>query len=202
MKIKELILATSNPGKIAELQAMLSPICCIPQNQLGIDDAIENGLSFIENAILKARYASEQSNKAALADDSGLVIPALSGEPGIYSARYAKLNASDDENIDFLLAKLAKLPAKQYKAYYYCVLILFRYPKDPTPILATGKLMGTIITSRQGTQGFGYDPIFYLPKFQCTVAQLAIDVKNKISHRALALQKLLSEISMEIQEIT
>ena len=188
--MNELILATSNPGKIIELQAMLSPIHCISQNTLGLSSADETGLSFIENAIIKARHASLFANKPALADDSGLVVPSLQGKPGIYSARFAGNKASDRDNIDLLLKKLANVHAEQRQAYFYCALALVQHADDPTPLIATGKLEGVISQEPQGEHGFGYDPIFYLTDFHCTMAQLPTQIKNTISHRALALLEL------------
>lgn len=188
--MKDLLLATSNDGKIKELQALLSPIHCISQNTLNIVSAEETGLSFIENAILKARHASRLANMPALADDSGLVVRALKGEPGIYSARFAGDNATDDDNIDLLLAKLAEVEDKQRDAYFYCALALVQHAEDPAPLIATGKLVGKISRERHGTHGFGYDPVFYIPEHHCTAAQLTPELKNTISHRALALNQL------------
>lgn len=186
--MKEIILATSNKGKIKELNVLLAPIQCISQASLGISDAVENGLSFIENALIKARHASFHGEKPALADDSGLVVPALNGEPGIYSARYSGPHASDEENIHFLLSKMEHVP--QRTAYFYCAIALVHHAKDPTPLIATGIFKGSITTAATGNEGFGYDPIFFVEEYQCTAAQLAANIKNKISHRAKALHQL------------
>jgi XTP/dITP diphosphohydrolase len=188
--MNELILATSNAGKITELQAILAPILCISQSDLGIDCVDETGLSFIENALLKARFASDHANKPALADDSGLVVPALNGEPGIYSARFAGIGATDAENIQLLLNKMKPLENAQREAYFYCAIALVRFANDPTPLVATGLFKGFIAQTIQGEGGFGYDPIFYVPQFQCTAAQLPTAIKNQISHRAKALERL------------
>ena len=188
--MKKIILATSNAGKIAELSALLYPVECIPQGKLGIDDAEETGLSFIENALIKARYASRLSGEPALADDSGLVVPMLNGQPGIYSARFAGSNASDAENIEHLLQKLHLEQTQERHAFFYCAIALITHAKDPTPIIATGTLHGVITDLPSGDQGFGYDPIFYLPSHQCTLAELSSAEKNNISHRARALQQL------------
>lgn len=188
--MKEIILATSNPGKIKELSALLEPIKCVPQTELGIADAIENGLSFIENALIKARHASLHSQKPALADDSGLVVPALNGQPGIFSARYAGVKASNQENIDLLLANMAHLTGSERKAYFYCAIALVQHAEDPTPIIATGLFKGSIHSVATGEEGFGYDPIFYVQEYQCTAAQLPAKIKNRISHRAQALDQL------------
>jgi XTP/dITP diphosphohydrolase len=189
-RIKELLLATSNAGKIEEFKAILSPIRCIPQNTLHIESADETGLSFIENAIIKARHASRLANMPALADDSGLVVPALHGEPGIYSARYAGMHATDDDNIELLLTKLVHVEEEQRSAYFYCALALVQHAEDPAPLVATGQLIGKISKERQGEHGFGYDPVFYLADQRCTAAQLSPQIKNTISHRALALKQL------------
>ncbi|KTC92582.1 deoxyribonucleotide triphosphate pyrophosphatase [Legionella drozanskii LLAP-1] len=196
LTMKEIILATSNKGKIAELEAILSSWHCIAQRSLGISDAEEIGLSFIENAIIKARHASLLANKPALADDSGLVVHALNGAPGIYSARFAGANANDEDNINLLLDKLAHTPDSQRQAFFYCAIALVEHAKDPTPLIATGKFSGTISKMRMGEQGFGYDPIFYLASHHCTVAQLPAKIKNTISHRAQALNQLRQQLEI------
>lgn len=188
--MKEIILATSNKGKIRELTALLYSWHCIPQNDLAIGDADETGLSFIENAIIKARHASRLADKPALADDSGLVVPALHGEPGIYSARYAGMGAKDSDNIHLLLEKLANVPESQRQAYFYCAIAFVEQAKDPTPLIATGQWWGTISLEPSGDAGFGYDPLFYIPSHHCTAAQLPAKIKNTISHRAQALEQL------------
>jgi XTP/dITP diphosphohydrolase len=188
--MKELILATSNKGKIKELSSLLPSVHCIPQSDLGISDADENGLSFIENALIKARHASFCAKKPALADDSGLVVPALNGEPGIYSARYSGAQATDQSNIQQLLKNMEQLPQEVRQAYFYCAIALVRHESDPTPIVATGVFQGLITTEPYGAEGFGYDPIFFVPEYQCTAAQLSASIKNTISHRAKALQQL------------
>lgn len=193
--MKELVLATNNPHKIAELRALLSPIACIPQPHLGITAAEETAFSFIENAIIKARHASLATGKPALADDSGLVVEALHGQPGIYSSRFAGEQATDAQNIDLLLEKLAKVPDEKRQAYFYCAIVLLQHATDPTPYIALGKLPGLILNKPMGNQGFGYDPIFYLPSLQCSMAQLDALTKNTISHRAQALNKLLTKQS-------
>lgn len=188
--MKEIILATSNSGKIKEFQHLLAPVQCIAQNTLGIPSPEENGLSFIENAIIKARHATLLAHKPALADDSGLVIPALNGEPGIYSSRYAGVDATDKDNIDLLLANMAHLHLEQRQAFFYCAIALVQHATDPTPIIAIGRFDGSISISASGEEGFGYDPIFYVSEYQCTAAQLPATIKNTISHRAKALNQL------------
>ena len=188
--MKEIILATSNSGKIRELNDLLAPIQCISQTSLGIDSPEETGLSFIENAIIKARHASLLAHKPALADDSGLVVPALDGEPGIFSARYAGEQASDQENIQLLLHNMALLPAEQRQAYFYCAIALVQHARDPAPVISTGICHGTISLVASGTGGFGYDPVFFIKEYQCTAAELPATIKNTISHRAKALHHL------------
>lgn len=188
--MKELILATNNPGKIKELRAILAPAHCIAQNELNIPEAKETGLSFIENALIKARWASRFAKKPALADDSGLVVPALNGEPGIYSARFAREKATDAENIHLLLEKMKALRDRERQAYFYCAIALVQNETDPTPLIATGLFKGIITEAAEGHEGFGYDPVFYIPEHHCTAAQLPNQVKNQISHRAKALLQL------------
>ncbi|WP_133128488.1 RdgB/HAM1 family non-canonical purine NTP pyrophosphatase [Legionella nagasakiensis] len=192
--MKELILATSNPGKIAEFQALLSSIQCIPQSSLNIPEANETGLSFIENAIIKAQHASRLGNKPALADDSGLVVDALHGEPGIYSARFAGPKATSHDNTALLLTRMADIPDDQRAAYFYCAIALVRHAHDPIPLIATGQLSGTIARAPKGQHGFGYDPVFFLNEYDCTIAELSVKIKNEISHRALALHQLLVQM--------
>lgn len=188
--MNKLILATSNKGKIKELSELLAPIQCITQSSLGIISTEENGLSFIENALIKARHASLCAGLPALADDSGIVVPALNGEPGIYSARYAGEDSSDEENIHLLLERMSHLQAEQRDAYFYCAIAVVTHAKDPTPLIATGVFKGIISSEPSGGGGFGYDPILYLPEHECTAAQLPTSIKNTISHRAKALNKL------------
>lgn len=188
-----LVLATNSKGKISELTALLSPIHCIPQAQLHIPEVAETGLSFIENALIKARHASSQSTYPALGDDSGLVIDALDGRPGIYSARFAGDKASDAANMQKVLDHMRGVESEARQAYFYCAIALVRYPTDPTPILAFGRLDGVIIQTPQGQDGFGYDPIFFLPAYKKTLAELSAEEKNRISHRAIALRDLLAQ---------
>ena len=188
--MQTVILATSNPGKILELQALLAPLHCLSQQELGINSADETGLSFIENALIKARHASRIAHQPALADDSGLVVHALNGSPGIYSARYAGIDASNDEHMSLLLHSLRDVPDDQRHAYFYCAMAFVQHADDPTPLVVTGKLAGLITKQPVGSHGFGYDPVFYLPQYECTLAELSPDIKNTISHRAEALKQL------------
>ena len=194
--MQSLILATSNIGKIQEFRHLLAPIHCIPQEELHVSSIPETKITFVENALLKARHASEFGKAPALADDSGLVVPVLGGEPGIFSARYAGESASAQQNNLLLLEKLKAIPRNQWQAYFYCVLVLVQHPQDPTPIIAYGKVDGQITDIPSGAHGFGYDPIFYLPNYHCTMAELAIETKNTISHRANAFQELKNQLSI------
>jgi XTP/dITP diphosphohydrolase len=187
-----IILATGNLGKIEEFRSLLSPQHCIPQRDLGIKDADETGSTFIENALLKARHASLIAKKPAIADDSGLVIPMLDGKPGIYSSRFAGEHATDQDNIKHVLNLLQTKSQHDTspKAFFYCAIVLIQYADDPTPFFGTGSLEGHIVSNPKGAHGFGYDPIFYLPEYGCTLAELSLSIKNTISHRARALQAL------------
>jgi len=194
--IVDIVLASGNKGKLTEFQALLSPydIKLIPQSELGIDSPEETGLSFIENAILKARYASARSGLPALADDSGLSIDALKGAPGIYSARYAGENATDQDNIDLALTNLAGVPAANRTARFNCALALMRHENDPTPIVCCGQWEGEILTEQVGQGGFGYDPVFWLVDQQRSAAEMSKEDKGAISHRGLAIRTLIEEI--------
>lgn len=187
--MKKVVLASGNEGKLVELQAILAPMewQLVPQSELKIESVDETGLSFIENAIIKARHASEQSGLPALADDSGLVVKALNGEPGIYSARYAGAESDSKANMVKLLEQLAQVDDNDRQAYFYCVIAYVDHASSPTPLIAEGRLDGMIAQSPCGEEGFGYDPVFFLPQFNMTTAQLPNNFKNKISHRAKAL---------------
>ena len=190
----KIVLASSNPGKIAEFQAMLPSVTLISQASLGIDSVEETGLSFVENALLKARHASRLSGLPALADDSGLMVDALNGQPGVYSARFAGPNASDQDNIQLLLNKLFTIPASQRQASFVCALALVQHGDDPCPTLAVGRCRGEISSKAQGREGFGYDPVFFLPEQGGTMAQLPASLKNTLSHRAKALNLLRDQL--------
>lgn len=189
----QIVLATSNPGKIAELQSMLSPLPIewVPQSEFNIPDIEETGKTFIENAIIKARHASKLSGLPALADDSGLVVDALDGAPGIYSARYAGENATAQQRNQKLLDEMMDLDASDRVAAYHCVLALIEYEDDPVPLICHGIWEGSILTKPRGTNGFGYDPIFYVPTHQKSAAELSTAEKNSISHRAQVVDQLL-----------
>jgi len=196
--MKKLILATSNPGKIKELQEMLGGhYSVISQTDMAIEEVPENGLSFVENALIKARNASQKSGLAAIADDSGIVVNALNGEPGIYSARYAGEGATDSENVTKLLSEMKNLSGKDRKASFWCAIVLARYPDDPTPLIIQRSWEGIIALKVRGKNGFGYDPVFYLSELRCTSAELLPKEKNLISHRGQALRELLRQLSFE-----
>ena len=193
----KVILASHNPGKIHEFRAMLEPVGfeIIPQVELSVPPIAETGLTFIENALIKARHASAYTHFPAIADDSGLVVPALQGSPGIYSARYAGERAMDSQNNKKLLLNMENLPEEQRQAYFYCALVFMRHEYDPTPLIACGEWHGSILREPRGEQGFGYDPLFYVPEQQCSSAELSTELKNKLSHRALALKALLGQLN-------
>lgn len=198
------VLASNNKGKLAELQRLFAEanlgISIVPQGQLDIEDAVEDGLSFVENAIIKARHASRISGLPAIADDSGLCVPVLGNAPGIYSARYAGEHGNDTMNNAKLIADLQPIREQQpdapIKGMFVCVLALVRHADDPLPIIAQGLWQGEILASLQGDGGFGYDPLFWLPELQATAASLSAAEKNSISHRGQAIQKLLAQLPL------
>ncbi len=191
--MQKVVLATGNPGKVRELAHLLAEfgLDIVAQTELGVESAEETGLTFIENAILKARHAAEITGLPAIADDSGLAVDALGGAPGIYSARYAGLDASDQQNLDKLLAALENVPDGQRQAQFHCVLVYVRHAADPTPLVFHGSWAGEIAHSEAGQGGFGYDPIFYVPELGKTAAELSKDEKRAVSHRGKALNLLL-----------
>ena len=199
----KIVLASLNPGKILELREYLSAfnLDIIPQKELGIEEIEETGLSFIENAIIKARHASSKSGLPAIADDSGFAVSALGGAPGIYSARYAGINVPDLEHINKLLLTMEDVPHEKRQAQFHCVLAFLLHPKDPTPLICHGKWSGMILHKPRGQHGFGYDPIFFLPDENKTAAELPIDIKNKISHRGKALHLLATHLAEKINEL-
>jgi XTP/dITP diphosphohydrolase len=189
----KVVLASGNPGKLREISSLLVSIDVdlIPQTQLGIEEAGEPHATFLENALAKARHASRASNLPALADDSGLCVEALGGEPGVHSAYYAGREGSRDErdarNNELLLKNLSQ----KRGAYYCCVMVMVRQPQDPRPLVAEGLWRGEIARRPRGTNGFGYDPLFLIPQLQKTAAELDPEEKNRISHRGIALRRLL-----------
>lgn len=200
------VLASNNKGKLAEFKRLFTDanlnVTIIPQGQLDIEDAIEDGLSFVENAIIKARHASRISELPAIADDSGLCVPALGNAPGIYSARYAGDHGNDANNNAKLIADLQPIRAQNrindtdtpIKGMFVCVLAMVRHADDPLPIIAQGLWQGEILEQVHGNDGFGYDPLFWLADLQASAASLSTDDKNNISHRGQAIRQLLQQL--------
>ena len=189
----ELVVATGNKGKLNEISQVLAPlgISVRGQKEFSIPEIEETGLTFVENAILKARNTCAHTGKPALADDSGIEVDFLDGAPGIYSARYAGVGASDQANVDKLLTALQSVPDAERTARFQCVMVYLRHKDDPTPLICQGTWEGRITLAPAGDNGFGYDPVFWVPQHGCTAAQLTPDIKNSLSHRGQALQKLL-----------
>ena len=190
--MKRIVLASANAGKIREFSQLLAEwhIEMIPQSQWATPDVAETGLSFVENALIKARHAAEHTKLPAIADDSGIEVDALDGAPGIYSARFAGQGATDEQNLLLLLDKLKKVPDDQRTARYHCVIVYMHHPHDPMPLICQGTWEGRILRESRGHYGFGYDPIFHVPTHHCTSAELLPEVKNQLSHRGQALQAL------------
>ena len=190
--MKILVLATSNRGKLAEIQALLADfdLRLVTQAELGVVDAIEDGLSFVENALIKARHACAITGLPALADDSGLVIDALGGAPGLISAHYAGVHGDSAGNIARVLGEMAGVPAERRTARFHSTLVLLRHATDPQPLIVEGSWEGLILDAPRGASGFGYDPIFFDPLLNAGAAQLPPDIKNRVSHRGQALALL------------
>ncbi|CDG90276.1 XTP/dITP diphosphatase [Xenorhabdus bovienii] len=191
--MQKVVLATGNAGKVRELADLLTDfgLDIVAQTELGVDSADETGLTFIENAIIKARHAAAITGLPAIADDSGLSVNALGGAPGIYSARYAGIDASDRNNLEKLLEAMRDIPDEERQAQFNCVLVYLRHAEDPTPLIFHGRWSGIITHEPAGNGGFGYDPIFYVPEFGCTAAELSREQKSAVSHRGQALKMLL-----------
>ncbi len=191
---QKIVLASSNTGKIREIQYILQNYHIVPQSEYHVVDADETGTTFVENAIIKARHASLLCNLPAIADDSGLVVDALNGAPGIVSARYAGMGVSDQENLDKLLIDLKDIPDENRQARFVCVMVYLRNAIDPMPLIAYGVWEGSVLASERGENGFGYDPVFWVPTHEKASAELSKDEKNAISHRGQALQTLSNQI--------
>lgn len=191
---RKIVLASSNTGKVREFNELLagSAIEVVPQTVYGVPDIEETGLTFVENAILKARNAAQHTGLPAIADDSGLEVDALDGAPGIYSARYAGEGASDEDNLLKLLDALKDTADAERGARFQCLMVYMRHGADPTPHIVQGSWEGTILRAPRGDNGFGYDPVFYVPEQDCSSAQLAPEVKNRLSHRGQALSRLIA----------
>ena len=192
----KIVLASGNAGKVREINHLLNShgVSVVPQTEFDIPEAVEDGLSFVENAIKKARHAAKLTGLPAIADDSGIEVDALNKAPGIYSARYSGEDANDEKNNTKMLSALSGVQEENRTARYQCVMVFMRNENDPTPIIAQGSLEGRILTEAKGSGGFGYDPIFWLPEQQCAAAELSLDEKNKISHRAKALNSLVRQM--------
>ena len=194
-KHQKVVLASGNPGKIREIQAILKNHPIVPQNQWNIEEAEETGTTFVENAIIKARHAAFHCQLPAIADDSGLVVDALDGAPGVISARYAGIGASDEQNVAKLLAALEGVPEELRTARFICVLVFMQHADDPFPIIAQGVWEGRILQQTAGENGFVYDPVFWVDDYQCSSAQLPAEVKNALSHRGKALKMLTAALA-------
>ncbi len=192
--LKQLVIASNNQGKLQEIKSLLAPLKIVvsPQSDFNIQEIAEPYHTFVENALAKARHASQQSGLPALADDSGICVSALDGAPGVMSARFAGEPKSDQRNNQKLIETLKNQSNRS--AYYYCIIVLIRQANDPQPIIVDGSWHGEIIMQPRGEGGFGYDPYFYLPTFNKTAAELSAEEKNKISHRGKALARLVESI--------
>ena len=190
--MKEIILASSNPGKVREINQLLAglDLHVQPQTDFGVPDIEETGLTFVENAILKARNAAQHTGRPAIADDSGIEVDALNGAPGIYSARYAGIGASDQANLEKLLTELGDLPEEKRTARFQCLMVYMRHADDPTPIICQGTWEGRIVQQPQGENGFGYDPLFFDEAAELTGGELDPEDKNRRSHRGMAVRQL------------
>jgi len=197
----KIILASGNAGKVREINKLLSDqgIEVIPQTEYDVPEAIEDGLTFVENALKKARHAAKLTGLPAIADDSGIEVDALDKRPGIYSARYSGEGATDAKNNKKMLSELKDVSEEKRTARYWCVMVYLESENDPTPIITQGSLEGRIMSAPQGDGGFGYDPIFWLPEQNCAAAELSMEEKNKISHRAIALNVLANELKNKLK---
>ena len=187
----DILIASSNKGKLKEFKKLFRDHKVFSLSDLNIGDATEDGRSFLENAIIKAKHGAEKSKIYTIADDSGIVVPELDFEPGIYSARYAGEGASDKDNRDKIIEKLIEKKQKSLNAFYVCVLVGLRSPNDPMPIVTQGEIHGRISINSSGEGGFGYDKIFYPYGYDCSMASLDQQIKNKVSHRAIASEKFI-----------
>jgi len=197
---QEIVLASNNSGKVKEVHQLLDDtrFQILPQSEFDVIEVEETGLTFIENALLKARNAARYSHHPVIADDSGIEVLALKGRPGIYSARYAGVDASDEENINKLVEDIMALSEADRRARFVCVMVFLKHAEDPTPLISQGIWDGVVITEPRGEMGFGYDPMFYVPTHDCTSAELSPDIKNQLSHRGQALRQLVKKINLFI----
>jgi len=194
--MQDIVLASSNKGKVREINQVLAGLGVVvrPQGEFNVIDAEETGLTFVENAILKARNAAQHTGLPAIADDSGLEVDALDGAPGIYSARFAGEGASDQANLEKLLDALRDTPEEKRTARFQCLMVYMQHAKDPTPLICQGSWEGRILTTARGNNGFGYDPVFFVPTHDCSSAELPAETKNQLSHRGQALRKLVAAL--------
>ncbi|AZL83968.1 XTP/dITP diphosphatase [Aliivibrio salmonicida] len=194
--MSKIVLATGNQGKVREMADVLSDFGfdVVAQSEFNVSDVAETGTTFIENAIIKARHAAKESGLPAIADDSGLEVDALHGAPGVYSARYSGEGATDQKNIDKMLAAMKDIPEEKRTARFHCVLVLMKHENDPTPLICHGSWEGHITTEQQGENGFGYDPIFWVSEDNCSSAELEPARKKQLSHRGQALKKLFAAL--------
>jgi len=197
--MNKIVLASGNKGKLREFAQLFAPmnIEVIPQSEFNVPEAEETGLTFVENAIIKARNACEHTGLPAIADDSGIEVDYLLGAPGIYSARYAGSDASDNDNLNALLSALTGVPDKERVARYQCLLVMMRHSKDPTPMICQADWQGHILTEEAGDGGFGYDPIFWVSETNCSAAELTSEQKHAISHRGKAIRQFIKEFQGE-----
>jgi len=193
---KKVVLASGNRGKVREIGALLVDLNVevVPQSDFNLIEAEETGLTFVENAIIKARHAAHHTGLPAIADDSGLEVDALNGAPGIYSSRFAGAEATSQQNLEKLLIDLKDIPEEARTARFQCAIVYMRHEADPTPLICQGSWEGRILFESHGTNGFGYDPIFYVPDHNCAAAELSPEIKNGLSHRGKALKQLLSAL--------
>lgn len=200
----KVLVCTSNAGKLAEMEALLKdlPIQIMQAGDFNIPAPKEKALSFIENALIKARHGSLLSELPCIADDSGLAVDALGGAPGIYSARYAGRQATDQENMHKLLEAIDFVPDEERQARFHCVIAYVRHAKDPVPLIFQGQWEGIISRTPKGTHGFGYDPIFYIPEIGKTAAEITKDIKNQMSHRSKALAQLVEHLSLQVAHVS
>ena len=199
LSAQQIVLASGNLGKIKEIQALLAGHQIVAQSAFNVAEADETACTFVENALIKARNAALHCNLPAIADDSGLVVDALNGYPGVISARYAGVGATDQDNIKKLLLALDGVPEAQRTARFICVMVFLAHANDPCPIIAQGVWEGKILTKPVGSNGFGYDPVFWVPDHQCASAELSADDKNAISHRGQAIRSLTQMLTLSAQ---
>ncbi len=199
LSAQQIVLASGNPGKIKEIQALLAGHQIVAQSAFNVAEADETACTFVENALIKARNAALHCNLPAIADDSGLVVDALNGYPGVISARYAGVGATDQDNIKKLLLALDGVPEAQRTARFICVMVFMAHANDPCPIIAQGVWEGKILTKPAGSNGFGYDPVFWVPDHQCASAELSADDKNAMSHRGQAIRSLTQMLTLSAQ---